>query len=59
MGARRRNVDWSSIQIVIEPEAEKNPHNPYAMASQAQRDQVFREIARRVLLRRAGRRRQA
>ena len=59
MGARRDKIDWSSIPIVIEEESEPNPDNPYAMVSQMQRDQTLREIARSVLLRRAGRLRQS
>ena len=54
MGTRRSKIDWSSVEIVIE-EAEPNPDNPYAMATQEQRHQTLREIARSVLLRRAGR----
>ena len=54
MGARRRQVDWASIRVVIDDESEPNPDNPYAMVSQAHRDQTLREIARRVLMRRVG-----
>lgn len=55
MGARRQKIDWASIHVVIEEESEPHPEHPYAMATPAQRDETLREVARSVLLRRAGR----
>ncbi len=52
MGSKRK-TDWQSIRIVIEVADQVNPRNPYADMNQACRNQVFRELARRVLLRKA------
>ncbi len=51
MGARRKKIDWDSIEIVIEAADDANPSNPYADLDQAHRDQAFGELARTMLLR--------
>ena len=50
--AAKTPIDWAKIAVVIDPPDVANPGNPYAEVDQPQRDQAFRELARRVLLRR-------
>ena len=52
MGSSKK-IDWERIEVVIEVADEPNPRNPYADMDQAHRDQALRELARRVLFRKA------
>ena len=50
---QRQRLDWQTLRIVEQPEIAANPSNPYAEMSAAQREDVFKDLARAILLRQA------
>ena len=51
--SKRRRIDWQTLPIVTQPDLNANPSNPYAEMSTAQREDVFKDLARAILLRQA------
>ena len=50
---QRKRIDWQTLRIVEQPELAANPDNPYTEMSAAQREEVFKDLARAILLRQA------
>ena len=50
----KKRIDWDRIPIVIDENTESNTRNPYANMDPKHRDHALRELARKVLLRKAG-----
>ena len=51
----KRKIDWDQIPVVIDVSTEPNPRNPHASSSRKDRDRAMRDLARRILLRKARR----